>query len=78
MKYYDKILAAKPLTTDYLNAGHVAWKLGDIERAVALYSKVVEESGSREAFITMFERDQNSLIKQGISPEDIPLMLDMI
>lgn len=78
MKYYDKILAAKPLATDYLNAGHVAWKLGDIERAVALYSKVVEESGSREAFITMFERDQNSLIKQGISPEDIPLMLDMI
>ena len=33
MKYYDKLLASKPLATDYLNAGHVAWVLGNIEKA---------------------------------------------
>ena len=44
MKYYDKLLAAKPLATDYLNAGHVAWVLGNIEKAVGLYGKAMAES----------------------------------
>ena len=30
MRYYDKVLALKPIATDYLNAGHVALGLGNI------------------------------------------------
>ena len=78
MKYYDKLLAAKPLATDYLNAGHVAWVLGNIEKAVGLYGKAMAESGSKDAFLEIFDRDRNSLLKQGIAGEEIPLMLDMI
>ncbi|WP_291528387.1 tetratricopeptide repeat protein [Bacteroides sp. UBA939] len=78
MKYYDRILAGKPLSTDYLNAGHVAWTLGNLGKAAGLYSKAAAESGSRNAFMEMFARDRNSILKQGINEEDIPLMLDMI
>ena len=31
MRYYNKILALKPLSTDYLNAGHEALLLGNME-----------------------------------------------
>lgn len=78
MKYYDKILAAKPLATDYLNAGHVAWTLGNIDKAAELYGKAAAQSSSRNAFLDMFYRDKSSILKQGIAEEDIPLMLDMI
>ena len=78
MKYYEKILAAKPLATDYLNAGHVAWRLGNIEKTVEYYSKAALESGNKETFLEMFGKDRNILLKQGIAEEDIPLMLDMI
>lgn len=78
MKYYDKVLALKPIATDYLNAGHVSWKLGDIEKTVELYNKAATESGSRETFLKMFDKDKETLIKQGITPKDIPLMLDLI
>ena len=78
MKYYDKLLASKPLATDYLNAGHVAWVLGNIEKAAGLYGKAMAESGSKDAFLEIFDRDRNSLLKQGIAAEEIPLMLDII
>lgn len=78
MKYYEKILANKPLATDYLNAGHTAWSLGKVVQASELYGKAITESGSRDLFMEMFNKDKNSLIKQGINEEDIPLMLDLI
>ncbi len=78
MKYYNKILNAKPLAVDYLNAGHVAWRSGSIEKAAELYRKAIQESGNKEVFLELFNRDRNSLIRQGITEEDIPLMLDII
>lgn len=78
MKYYDKVLALKPIVTDYLNAGHVAWKLGNIEKTAMLYGKAVTEAGSRETFLEMFDKDKETLIKQGIDEKDIPLMLDLV
>ena len=78
MRDLEKILAGKPLATDYLNAGHVAWGLGSIEKAAGLYGKAMAESGSKDAFLEIFDRDRKSLLKQGIAEEDIPLMLDMI
>lgn len=77
MKYYNKILDSRPLATDYLNAGHVAWRLGNLEKAAELYGKAALESGSREAFREMFSKDKETLIKQGINEKDIPLMMDL-
>lgn len=77
MKYYDKILEFQPLATDYLNAGHVAWKSGNLERAAEFYGKAAAGSSSREAFREMFGRDVEMLAKQGIDEKDIPLMMDL-
>ena len=78
MRYYDKVLELKPIVTDFLNAGHVAWKLGNLEKTTKLYRKAAIESGSRETFLEMFDKDKKTLIKQGIDEKDMPLMLDLI
>ena len=50
----------------------------NIEKAAGLYGKAMAESGSKDAFLEIFDRDRNSLLKQGIAAEEIPLMLDII
>ena len=78
MKYYEKIIEQKPLAIDYMNAGHVAWVMGDVQKAAVFYGKAITASGNRERFLEMFHKDEESLLKQGVREEDIPLMLDII
>lgn len=78
MRYYDKVLELKPIATDFLNAGHVAWKLGNLEKVAELYGKAAAESGSKETFLEIFEKDKEMLIKQGIDEKDMPLMMDLV
>lgn len=78
MKYYEKIIEQRPLSIDYLNAGHVAWVMGDIQKAIALYSKSITTNGNREQFIDIFYKDKETLLQRGILEEDIPLMLDLV
>ncbi|MDR0891071.1 MAG: tetratricopeptide repeat protein [Mediterranea sp.] len=79
MRYYQQILERKPLSMDYMNAGHVAWVMGDIPQAANLYGKALATGGSkRAAFIEMFDKDIATLLKLGINEDDIPLMLDLI
>lgn len=78
MKYYEKIIEHKPLAIDLMNAGHVAWVMGDIQKAANLYEKAITASGSKEKFLEMFRKDEVPLLKQGIQEEDIPLMLDLL
>lgn len=78
MKYYEKVIEKKALPIDYLNAGHVAWVLGDIEKAISLYSKSIHSFGSKDLFLEIFYKDEDYLITQDIAKEDIPLMLDLL
>lgn len=78
MRYYNKVLALKPIATDYLNAGHVALRLGNMEKVAELYGKVVADSGNRETFLDMFDKDKETLIKLGINEKDIPLIRDLV
>lgn len=78
MKHYEKVIAAKPTATDYLNAGHVAWSLGNLEKTCEYYEKSILELGGKEAFLEVFLKDKETLLKQGIASEDIPLVLDLI
>lgn len=77
-KYYKKVLRHKPQAPDYMNAGHVAWVMGNIEKTIELYSKSVVAIHGRQQFITMFNKDKPILIQHGINKDDIPLMLDLI
>lgn len=78
MRYYNKVLAAKPIAADYLNAGHVALQLGNMERAVEWYAKAATESGDRETFLDMFDKDKEILVNLGIDEKDLPLIKDLI
>ena len=78
MRYYEKVLALKPIATDYLNAGHVALRLGNMEKAAELYGKAASESGHRETFLDIFDKDKETLIKLGIDENDIPLIRDLV
>lgn len=78
MKYYEKIIEQKALAIDLMNAGHVAWVMGSIQKASHFYEKAISASRSREHFLEKFREDEEALLKQGIRKEDIPLMLDLI
>ncbi len=75
-KYYDKVIATKATSIDYLNAGHIAWVMGDIEKAISLYQK--SAGTNKEEFIELFYKDEIYLLERGIQKDDIPLMLDFL
>lgn len=77
-KYYEKILGKSPITTDYLNAGHVAWCMGNIKNTVDNYRQALALCKDKEEFIMLFQGDTNELILKGIDADSIPLMLDLI
>ncbi|MDR0745497.1 MAG: tetratricopeptide repeat protein [Mediterranea sp.] len=78
MKFYDRIIGKDGVAPDYLNAGHVAWCLGDIKKAIERYTRSCELSGSKTLFLDIFNKDKEYLMKNGINEYDIALMYDLI
>lgn len=78
MRYYEKIIAKAPQAADYLNAGHSAWSMNDITKAIAHYSESVRLSGGKRFILDAFEKDKKTLIANGIKEEDIILMYDLL
>jgi len=78
-KYYQK-LSEKELTKyDFINFGHVEWCLGNRKEAIKLYKKSIKQKdNSFELFLTTFNDDKEHLLKHGIIPDDIPIMLDYL
>ena len=76
-EYYDKLLLSKPTANDCLNAGHVYFVMGDIQRSVSLYRQCVSKMG-KESFDAEFSKDRATLLSKGIQEQDIPLLLDLI
>ena len=73
-KYYLRILAAHPTPTDFLNAGHSAWLLGNLEEAVLRYRKSLSKDHPSD-----FLQQDTPLLKQaGLSDDDITLMTDAV
>ncbi len=78
-KYYDKILEKEPLHHDFLNAGHVAWALGNRREAIRLYQQAYKKGGGDfRKFLKIFEADRPWLLRNGIDPQEIPLLLDYL
>ena len=50
----------------------------DSKKAAELYSKAALEYGGQEIFREMFGKDKETLVRQGISEKDIPLMMDLV
>jgi tetratricopeptide (TPR) repeat protein len=77
-KYYNKLLEKKPALLDFLNAGHVAWSMGQTKKAIELYSKAIEQCEDKKEFLEWFIKDKPMLIKQGIDEGETGLMLDLL
>lgn len=77
-RHYNKIIESKPQAIDYMNAGHVIWCLGNMEKAIELYTQSIEAIKDKSKFIKMFLKDKETLVKQGVNEDDIPLMLDLL
>lgn len=83
-KYYRRILdmGSKAKWEDYLNAGHTAWLRGDLKSAIDLYRRYIaryrEKAPKQTDGLQPFDDDRDELIAQGIAPNDICLMRDMI
>lgn len=78
MKYYDLLLGKETQVQDYMNAGHTAWSLGNIEKAVKMYATSLAMCDNTDAFMSLFNKDKADLLAQGIRQEDIPLMMDLL
>ncbi len=76
-KYYNKILKQKPNAYDYLNMGHLQWCKGNKTKTVEYYKANINFKGNTlEKFLLSFELDKHYLLKHGINPDDIPILLD--
>ena len=78
-KYYNKILEQNPNAYDYLNMGHLQLCKANKPKAVEYYKENINFKGNTlEKFLLSFELDKPYLLKLGINPDDIPILLDHI
>ncbi len=78
-KYYLKLLDENPDPYDLMNMGHVQWVLGKREPALTYYRmSILSEGFSTGEFMNSFREDLRFLTGQGISPDEIPLVLDQL
>ncbi|MCX6236896.1 MAG: hypothetical protein NTY07_04935 [Bacteroidia bacterium] len=78
-KYYEQLISDGPNKYDLLNMGHVQWCLGHRKAALDFYKKSINDPvSSEEDFIEAFNEDLHHLIKQGVDPDDVPIMLDQL
>jgi tetratricopeptide (TPR) repeat protein len=80
LKYYERILKEGAEKHDFINMGHVQWKLENRKQAIDYYKNSVQmKNGFSEAeFFDVFNEDKPYLVENGIDPEEIPIMLDLI
>ncbi|MEL7588441.1 MAG: hypothetical protein AAGU19_17155, partial [Prolixibacteraceae bacterium] len=55
------------------------WSLGNRKAALDRYKRSISENGFSEAqFMDVFTEDLPQLLRQGINPDDVPIMLDQL
>lgn len=73
-QYYQKLFAAEPAKTDYLNAGHNAWLMGNTAEAVARYLRALPEDSTPD----FLAQDSEMLHKAGLTDCDLAIMTDAV
>lgn len=77
--YFQKLMEEEPNKHDLMNMGHVQWSLGNRKAALDYYKRSISETGFPETeFMNVFGEDLPQLLKQGIDPDDVPIMLDQL
>lgn len=80
LKYYEKILShPKAKWEDYINAGHAAWILGNLPKAVEYYRTFVQRYLKNDPdWESKFLEDRPLFDAYQIESKDIYLMMDLI
>lgn len=79
LQRYEILVDADPNRFDYMNMGHVYWCLQRRKEAVECYRKSIKISPKKQIrFSVDFEEDKPLLIKHGIDPGEIGLIIDAI
>lgn len=76
-EYCRRVLNMQAETSDYLNAGHVAWIMGNVTEAIELYKQTAQMCKQRQQFVDMFNKDIPLLEERGIATTDIALMKEL-
>ncbi len=78
-KYYDKLIAREPSHHDLISLGHLEWCEGHRNEAIDCYSKsLVVGKIDFDEFLSVFDQDRDQLLKHGMDPEEIPILLDRL
>lgn len=78
-EYYRQLLEMDPNAYDFMNAGHVAFCLGNRQLAVDYYKNSIHyRDGDLNAFLKAFVADRKLLVANGINPDEIPLIIDYV
>jgi tetratricopeptide (TPR) repeat protein len=76
-RYFEKVIAIQGNKNDYLNLAHVEWCMGNKSAAIQQYKlSLTASSGNIVWFSKAMQEDGRYLIRHGIKPFDIPLMID--
>lgn len=76
-KYYDLLLSEPtPTMEDWMNAGHIYYTLGEMEKAIEYYRKAQDLCGSHAQFVKLYKRDRDDLLKQGANIVDLCILPD--
>lgn len=79
LSYYDKIINEDQATSqDYMNRGHVFLCAGQIADAINSYRESLSLEGNIDSFRKAFANDARHLNAQGISNDDIALVIDSL
>lgn len=78
-KYYERLIEDQANKYDFMNMGHVEWCLGNRKAALKNYKLSVNRGDNNfKSFQQGFDEDKQYLVKNGIDPSEIPLMLDYL
>ncbi len=78
-KYFERLAGSGLTPYDKINMGHLALCQGQMPKAVTLYMSAVEGGEmTTEAFVNAFNDDISVLTGHGVSPEDLPIVLDYV
>jgi tetratricopeptide (TPR) repeat protein len=78
-KYYERLEAEKLSAHDFINKGHLSFCKGNKREAAEYYRQgILSGPMSREDFMQIFTEDRPLLVNNGVSEEDIPILLDYL
>lgn len=78
-RYFGRLAESEITAQDMINMGHLCFCEGDTRKASEYYIDSLREGRiSAEAFINIYNDDSDMLVRNGVNPDDLPIVLDHV